>query len=659
MSTRRPGKRGKPIVVSVLIPVYNGEKYLAACLDSVLGQSLREIEIVCVDDGSTDGSAKILTEYAARDPRLRVVKAAENGGLPAARNLGLAAAQGRYAYFFDADDLLTPDALSRLAKVMDEDALDGVLFDTSPMFEDEGLRARYGDENLYRRKNVYEGVFSGPRLYIETLTRGDFLPMTWLEMWRKEFLRREGLRFCTDLDRQDTDEDGIFYYQAMLRAKRVRCLHETLHRYRRHADSVTAKRGVSLHAQVVVYCERVRALGEADLPAELRSIYEEYMFADYRGLRRLYRALGDVGVEAFRNPAHRLFYRALRQNEATWRVCQSLLPALAKKSAVFFTDRASADAVSRVFRPAPGARVVLETETREIRLQDLEDKLRPGALHLFFTWGYEAMRDFLVQKGLREGEDFLDGRGLLDLLADITSAPTEGRLPLYCPCCNTHLERFANGGYDNCPERFNPERYRDIKQDVICPACGSLPRHRILASWLEENVGRIKGRKILHFAPETSIQLWMTRNGVSTVTADLHDGFGLKLDMQATGLPDGSFDMIICNHVLEHVDDFRAALKEMFRILRAGGEFICSFPMDPKVELLDEDPAVRTPEDRIRRFGQFDHQRVFGMKADRFLAEAGFTVERIAGENYPDRILPVVGPADYDMNILFHCVKQE
>ena len=97
----------------------------------------------------------------------------------------------------------------------------------------------------------------------------------------------------------------------------------------------------------------------------------------------------------------------------------------------------------------------------------------------------------------------------------------------------------------------------------------------------------------------------------------------------------------------------------MFRILRADGEFICSFPMDPDTELLDEDPDVRTPEDRLRRFGQFDHLRVFGMKADRFLAEAGFTAQRIAGENYPDKILPVVGPADYDMNLLFRCIKKE
>ncbi len=352
MSAKRSGKTGKPgktPLVSVLVPVFNGEKYLSACLDSVFGQSLRNIEVICADDGSTDGTAKILSEYAAREPRLRVVTAAENGGLPSARNLAFAEARGRYAYFFDADDLLPEGALKRLTEVMEEDALDGVLFETSPIFEDEEMRARFENDRFYRRKNTYEGVFTGPKLYIETLTRGDYIPMTWLEMWRTDFLRREGLRFCTDLDRKDDQEDDLFYYQAMLRAKRVRCLKEPLHRYRRHAASITAEdRGVSLHARVVVYCERVRALGEAELPPDLREIYEKYMFADYQEIARLYDILGDIGVDAFQNPSHRLFYRAL---------CQS------KSEAKAATEKPQKNYVS--FAPGP---VSLETGLSGVKL---------------------------------------------------------------------------------------------------------------------------------------------------------------------------------------------------------------------------------------------------------------------------------------------------
>ena len=84
--------------ISVIIPVYNVEKYLGECLDSVLRQTLKDIEIICVDDGSTDDSPKILSEYAAKDSRIRIITQ-PNGGLSAARNAGMDAATGKYIYF--------------------------------------------------------------------------------------------------------------------------------------------------------------------------------------------------------------------------------------------------------------------------------------------------------------------------------------------------------------------------------------------------------------------------------------------------------------------------------------------------------------------------------------------------------------------------------
>ena len=229
---------------------------------------------------------------------------------------------------------------------------------------------------------------------------------------------------------------------------------------------------------------------------------------------------------------------------------------------------------------------------------------------------------------------------------------------LYCPCCGAKSKTFVAGSYADYPERFNPVRYENTKQDVLCPVCRSLPRHRILASWCDNHKDLFqKAEDILYFAPEYSMTLWLRRNGVKFTSADLYKDADLKVDIQNTGLHAESYDVIICNHVLEHVNDFRAALKEMYRILRSSGSFICSFPMDPKVEFIDEDPSVQTPEERFRRFGQDDHKRVFGMKADQLLSEAGFTVEIINGTEYPDEIMPVVGPADYDMNILFRCVK--
>ena len=100
------------IKVSVVIPVYNVERYLGECLDSVLTQSLDAIEVVCVDDGSSDSSAQILRDYAGRDPRV-VNIFQENSGQSAARNAGTAAARGEYVLYLDSDDLLLPGALAQ------------------------------------------------------------------------------------------------------------------------------------------------------------------------------------------------------------------------------------------------------------------------------------------------------------------------------------------------------------------------------------------------------------------------------------------------------------------------------------------------------------------------------------------------------------------
>ena len=112
--------------VSVIIPVYNVEKYLRQCLDSVVNQTLKEIEVVCVDDGSTDGSPAILAEYAAKDPRVKVLTR-EKSNAGAARNAGLDLARGEWLFFCDADDTMTSGLFERLVSVAETKAADVVI----------------------------------------------------------------------------------------------------------------------------------------------------------------------------------------------------------------------------------------------------------------------------------------------------------------------------------------------------------------------------------------------------------------------------------------------------------------------------------------------------------------------------------------------------
>lgn len=202
---------------------------------------------------------------------------------------------------------------------------------------------------------------------------------------------------------------------------------------------------------------------------------------------------------------------------------------------------------------------------------------------------------------------------------------------------------------------FNPNRYKGIEQKIICPVCGSLPRHRILTEWLEEHKKVFQG-KILYFALEESMSIWLKRNGMEVKSADHNGQADLKVDLQETVFPDCSWDWIITNHVLEHVNDYQRALRELYRILKPEGHLIISFPIDETLDTVMENREADEKE-RIVTFGQIDHWRLFGRDSEEIIKTIGFDVSRITAKRFPESIRPYTGPADYDVNYLFLCKK--
>ncbi len=186
----------------------------------------------------------------------------------------------------------------------------------------------------------------------------------------------------------------------------------------------------------------------------------------------------------------------------------------------------------------------------------------------------------------------------------------------FCPVCERSWRRFKPFG--------DPPR-----ADAQCPRCGSLERHRLLSLFLRQRTDLFDGRprKMLHVAPEPCLEpVFEAALGSGYFTADLLDPRArLRMDVEAIDLPDGTFDIVYCSHVLEHVSDDRKALREFRRVLDRSGWAILLVPI--LRESTYEDPSIDTPAGRRRHFGQEDHVRVYGRDYPDRLREAGFHVD--------------------------------
>ena len=211
-------------MISLIIPVYNVESYLRESLDSAIGQTLEDIEIICVNDGSTDASGVILAEYAARDSRLRVVERT-NGGLSAARNTGLDQAVGKYVAFLDSDDRFAPDLCEKAVRAAEKSRAEMTTFYFTLFGEPDEWT---GPEPPARCRTLRT-----PEEKIELFCdKGAYV---WATLWRRDFLNEHSFRFAEGL----CYEDGPFTFPAALCAEQVELMNERLYFYRIRNDSIT------------------------------------------------------------------------------------------------------------------------------------------------------------------------------------------------------------------------------------------------------------------------------------------------------------------------------------------------------------------------------------------------------------------------------------
>ena len=193
---------------------------------------------------------------------------------------------------------------------------------------------------------------------------------------------------------------------------------------------------------------------------------------------------------------------------------------------------------------------------------------------------------------------------------------SSGNLFRLCPICNYNGIMISVGH----PLRWNAR----------CPQCGSRERHRLLWLWAtsgHSGINRLEGKRILHFAPEKALRHAL-RDNPHYETADLvQRGVTHQVDMTELPMRSETYEVVIANHVLEHIDDDRRAMLELFRVLQPGGIALLTTPINPTRQKTYEDAGITDPVARQAHFNDLDHRRFYGLDfADR-LQDAGFSVD--------------------------------
>ena len=254
----------RAMLVSVIIPVFNASPFLRECLDSLRAQTFADWEAICVDDCSTDDSAKILREYATRDARFVAVFNEKNVRQGAARNLALARARGEYVAFLDADDAFAPDALEKLHARARADALDMLLLSCVRVDSAGHEHAwSYHDFSAFLPSAFPRTLFSRsdcpPKLFWR-------MPCScWGTFYSRAFLEKHALRFPEKI----FFEDRPFFFDALAAARRVGILDETLYRYRENPNSTVASKGKHLADNIAQGAETLRRVRERGVPADV------------------------------------------------------------------------------------------------------------------------------------------------------------------------------------------------------------------------------------------------------------------------------------------------------------------------------------------------------------------------------------------------------
>lgn len=312
--------------LSIIIPAYNVEVFLPQCLDSIFSQEYADYEVLCIDDGSTDRTPRLLQEYAAAHPNLRVLSQ-HNQGMSTARNLGLKKAEGEYVLFVDSDDWLCEGSLSKLANSLSGE--DVICFNAKKYHEKTG---EYKNNNLPKVDGIVKGwdYFNKVRLIPSEI----HFVCIWQRAYRRAFLEENNLSFVEGIRRA---EDDLFTTMVMYHAQTLKVVDDCVYVYRVRDNSITTTVDInrwydSLRVQEIMtdYYVPIKGIEKSAIYQVLASAYINSFSTNtvklygHRDIELKERMRWDYFKEVCITPRHKRLYRLIRMSPKLFRLYESL-----------------------------------------------------------------------------------------------------------------------------------------------------------------------------------------------------------------------------------------------------------------------------------------------------------------------------------------------
>ena len=260
------------VKISAIVPVYNVEKYLKECLDSIINQTLTDIEIICINDGSTDNSLKILNEYAEKDKRVKIFTQ-KNQGLSIARNNGMKYAKGEYISFIDSDDYIELNTFEKLYDKATRDDLDILMFKS---FVYDEQKQKINEFDAYHDLEVFDKFIKNIFCHLDTKEFTHRISVTsWSKIYKTDFLKSNEINFPEKL----LFEDNAFFYETYLKAKTVSIYPERLYYYRiNRENSITKTSGYKFSDIIKNFCLIRNTLKEMNyLNIYKKTVYNKFI----------------------------------------------------------------------------------------------------------------------------------------------------------------------------------------------------------------------------------------------------------------------------------------------------------------------------------------------------------------------------------------------